>query len=396
LGLFYTMANNVTSKIDFSELSIGKVRDFHESSPAAPGLVATRGRELIDYTCFDVFGLRKNSKVIKAAQKALEQEGLSTASTRFLSGGRRCHRICEGRLCELLSSQATLIFQSRNQAILSLISCIADERDLLIVSNEIQSPFADAAYLVDSEVAYFDKSNLESLSSIFEHYKSKRTLYLVLDAVSAYSGVISQVPEILTLAQTHKAKLILDESLSFGVLGSRGTGIKEHFKLIDPSLCSLLDFSSFTGAFGAALSGPKDVIERIIVNSRSLAQEVPLSPALTMGLIESFDLLEFKIAERQKLLRLTSIFSEGIDSEFGTSFTAPEIPCVTIPFKKLQSAIEFQAGLFAKGILVETIQDMRPRSETAYLRFVITLDHSTDLFQQTLTAIADLNKRMPI
>ena len=42
-------------------------------------------------------------------------------------------------------------------------------------------------------------------------------------------GNICPLPKLVQLKEKYKYRLIVEESMSFGVLGSRGAGVSEHF-----------------------------------------------------------------------------------------------------------------------------------------------------------------------
>lgn len=65
--------------------------------------------------------------------------------------------------------------------------------------------------------------------------------YITVEAIYANIGDICPLPKIIRLRNKYKARIILDESISLGVLGKNGRGLTEHFGLTVSELFSLLN-----------------------------------------------------------------------------------------------------------------------------------------------------------
>src|SRR5690625_7522967 len=56
---------------------------------------------------------------------------------------------------------------------------------------------------------------------------------IVTDGVFSMSGVIANVPELVSLAEEFDAALMLDDAHAVGVIGTGGNGSADHFGLSD-------------------------------------------------------------------------------------------------------------------------------------------------------------------
>lgn len=78
-------------------------------------------------------------------------------------------------------------------------------------------------------------------------------LYFVMDPVHLQnSGQIAPLDEIIRLKEKYKFRVILDESNSFGVLGSTGRGLTEHYGVP----VSLVTLSLVLSCFPYLYNGP--------------------------------------------------------------------------------------------------------------------------------------------
>ena len=63
-------------------------------------------------------------------------------------------------------------------------------------------------------------------------------MLLVTEAIFFNTGEICPLPEICLLKDKYGFTLLVDESLSFGVLGSTGRGLSEHYTELPGGCCS--------------------------------------------------------------------------------------------------------------------------------------------------------------
>ena len=70
------------------------------------------------------------------------------------------------------------------------------------------------------------------LASLVQEYASKNIplnrRYLILESIYLHTGDIAPLADIIRLKHQYKFRIVLDESLAFGVLGPTGRGLTEH------------------------------------------------------------------------------------------------------------------------------------------------------------------------
>ena len=376
-----------------SERELG--RRIEVASKPVAASVAFRSSTATDFTSRDVYQFSKHPKVIRAAQKALESSGFSTNASRFSTGTDAQHVRLESRLSEFMGTGSSLLFNTRNQAVLSLVSCLANERDAFVVSSNVRAPFVDAAYLVDCDCAVFNPDAPESLHVVLQGMSNKVNKFIVIDAISSTSGKTREFQPLLEIAAQHDADVILDESLSFGILGARGAGAFDVSpELTRRVLCSLVDFSMLLGLKGAAISGAPELVSLILARSGALEHETPLSLPAVAALLRSIDLLELAAGSRKQLLELGEVLVEGLRSEGWDTIALPAIPVLSLCFDSFRFAREFHRGLFECGVLGEVISGGSERRGEVSLSVFLTVGHKQKDIQKALEAFSTVRKRL--
>nr|GLL44728.1 long chain base biosynthesis protein 1 [Ipomoea trifida] len=74
------------------------------------------------------------------------------------------------------------------------------------------------------------QNSLEKVTQENKRAKKVRR-YIVVEALYQNSGQIAPMDEIIKLKEQYKFRVLLDESNSFGVLGSSGRGLTEHYRV---------------------------------------------------------------------------------------------------------------------------------------------------------------------
>lgn len=92
-----------------------------------------------------------------------------------------------------------------------------------------------------SKISYFKHNNVKDLERLLQEQDaidrknpkkaSKIRRFIIVEAVYMNTGEMCPLTEIVELRKRYKLRLILDESISFGTLGSHGRGITEHLNI---------------------------------------------------------------------------------------------------------------------------------------------------------------------
>lgn len=92
-----------------------------------------------------------------------------------------------------------------------------------------------------SQIAYFkhndagDLGRLLAEQDVIDRKNPKKAAnkrrFIIVEAIYQNTGELCPLDQIVQLRKRYKLRLILDESVSFGVLGKNGRGITEHMDI---------------------------------------------------------------------------------------------------------------------------------------------------------------------
>lgn len=372
----------------------GKIRELPISHPGSPGRIESRGRELIDLTNWDFLSLAQNSEYRDALPRAVSNQGFGGRSPRSLSGTSFLHSEFERRFALFMGTESSLLFSSKNQAVLSLLTALVSENDLVLADEMVQSPIADAAYLVGARHLSIQQSRAESIATALEREPTTGRRFIYVEALSPLTGERTPLEQILTLAAQFDLIPIVDESFTLVAYGARGSGTLESSPLRNSVLAWICDLSRGLCGIGTSIATSSIVAGFLLQRSRTFHYETALpSPLLSLNL-RALDLIELNAVWRERLrlassqlrLALTQLrLSDGLELDS---------PVIVVPEKNYETAKTLQRELLSRGFLVDLLSPLAARNERAAIRIVVT----TALEQRDLNlltaALSELTQRL--
>lgn len=386
-------------KLELEQLgATGRMRELHPLLARANGIVEIRGRRLIDFAGWDPLGLGTHPKPRRAIVGSLDRSGLSSSSSRLSSGTSAEHLACEQRIARFLGMQSAALFSSKNQAVLSLVSALCHEGDLLLCDDQIQSPVVDAAYLVQATVAHFNALDPATLETELSKGRPFRRKFIFIESLLPLNGSLTDLKALLAIVRRHEALLMVDESYAWGTVGLRGAGGIEAAGLAPHDVFAVYGSMSYAlASYGAAVAGNPILISYLMQRSRTFSSEIPLPPPIAAAAEEIIGIVELAAAARERIKQWSQrIRDELIALGYVEVLRSggPYSPFVTLHFQSLAAAETFAALLFQKGFLVETFPIRRVFSELGGVRLIPSAHHGDEQIAQLLSVCADLKKRL--
>lgn len=338
--------------------------------------VQVDGRAYLAFCSNDYLGLAGHPKLIAAAQAGAAQLGVGAGAAHLILGHSRTHHALENALARFVRMPAALLFSTGYMANLGIVSALIGRNDLILADKLNHASLNDAALLTRARWVRYKHGGLAHLENLLQAATESRKLILS-DAVFSMDGDLAPLPELLDLCERYDAYLLLDDAHGFGVLGERGAGLPEHFRMGSPRLIYMATLGKAAGVFGAFVAGDATLIEFILQKSRSYIYTTATPPLLAAALLKSLELFEQEAWRRQHLRALIDFFKQNIAPgpwRLLPSDTAIQALCVG----SSQAALALSAALRERGILVPAIRPPTVPKNQARLRISLSAAHSVD------------------
>jgi glycine C-acetyltransferase len=358
-------------------------------SPQGP-VVRMAGRgDVVVLSSNDYLGLAARPEVIRAGIDGLEAYGAGTASVRFICGTFAPHLELERALAVFSGTEAALTYGSCWNANEALIPTLTDA-ETVIVSDELNhASIIDAVRLAKPERKLrYAHSNMSELRDALQSCRPDQRKLVVTDGVFSMEGDLAQLPDIVELARTYDAVVIVDDSHGVGVLGRTGRGTAEHFDLLG-------DVDVVTGTLGKALGGAAGgyvastgaVCDLLAQRSRPQLFSNALPPTVACSARAALGVLE---AEPHLLVRLhenVRFFRERLRS-LGYTPLDGEAAIIPIIVGETARAIELSRGLLERGVFVTGFGYPVVAEGAARIRVQLSAAHERDQLERALEAFA--------
>lgn len=355
--------------------------------------VIIRGERKVMVGSNNYLGLTHHPKVIAAAEAALHKYGSGCTGSRFLNGTLDLHEQLEDRLAKFLSQEASLVFSTGYQSNLGVLATLVG-RDEHIFSDKLNhASIVDGNRLSYGIVHRYPHNDLRALERELARAPAESGKLIVTDGVFSMEGTIANMPGLMALAEFYGAEVLVDDAHSFGVLGERGGGTLQHFKLEDRSALIMATFSKSLASIGGVIAGPEDVIHYLKHHARSLIFSASMPPASVATVLAALDVIEEEPERRAQLWHNTRRIQEGLKS-LGYDIGQSETPIVPVLIGELDRMLVFWKEIFDAGVFTNPVTPPAVPDNSCRLRISMMATHTDDHIDFVLDAFASVGKKM--
>lgn len=350
--------------------------------------VQADGTRLVNFSSNDYLGLANDSRLKSAFREGAERYGVGAGASHLVTGHTRAHHQLEEELAEWVGSERTLLFSTGYMANLGVVAALAPRGTRIYEDRLNHASLIDAARLSRAKVTRYPHVAVSRLASLAD--RGGAAGLITTDAVFSMDGGLAPLPELLRIAENHKAWLLVDDAHGFGVLGETGRGSLEHWGLSPAEpvilMCTL---GKALGTFGAFVAGTSDLIETLIQEARTYTYTTALPPAVAEATRASLRILRDEPWRREHLRSLIGRFRQGA-SDLGLTLADSATPIQPLILGSAARANAAAATLRRAGLLVPAIRPPTVPAGLARLRISLSAAHTLDHVDRLLEALSKL------
>lgn len=347
-------------------------------------------RELKAFCSNDYLGLANHPALIAALGAGAQKYGVGSGASHLISGHSIAHDLLEKKLANFESAhipEARALFFSTGylaniNAVTGLAKLVPQGEASLYSAKLNHASIIDGIKLASAQskaaVTLFDHQDLDSLISPLKQDKHSLKL-IVLDGVFSMDGDIAPVQELLEIAETYDALLIIDDAHGFGVLGKHGHGILEHLDVSSERIVYIGTLGKAAGVSGAFICATAVLIEWLIQKGRPYIYSTATPPAIAHTLIDSLELIEGTegIRRRQHLNQLIEIWRAEMNFSSWQK-VASSTPIQPVILGSNANALAAAKLLDEAGYWIPAIRPPTVPSGSARLRITFSANHQVD------------------
>jgi len=384
---------------DFLEIFLVKLQDqkFRRTLKVVSGAqgahIIFENKEVINFCSNNYLGLADDPRLVEAAKRSLDAEGLGAGGARLICGNMQSHALLEKKIASFKRTESCLVFNTGYMANVGILSALCDREDIIFSDRLNHASIVDGILLSRSVCRRYPHCDMKALEALLKESQGYKKRLIVTDSVFSMNGDLAPLKEIVSLAKKYDAMVMVDEAHSFGILGPQGRGLVAELGLEEEIDVQMGTLSKAAGSFGAYCCGPKALTDFLLNKARSFIYTTAMPPSISAASIAAIGIIENEPKRREDLLRNTVLMKEGLQG-MGFDTMGSKTPIIPVLLKDASAAVLFSQKLLAKGILAQAIRPPTVPENTARLRVTVMATHSIDDIKKALEAFDKVKKEI--
>jgi serine palmitoyltransferase len=291
-------------------------RETLESVPVVYGQNGTHsklsptGKPVVNMAIYDWLGFVEDDRLKDTAINTLREYGVGSCGPMGFYGTIDMHTKFEQDVSDFLDTESAIIYAQAFSSVSSVIPAFAKRGDIIIADRGINFAIHKGLELSRSTVRWYAHNDMQDLERVLgtvdreiRRKGSKLTKrFIVTEGVFENDGMMTDLPKIQELKRKYKYRLILDESMSFGMVGQHGRGVTEHYGIPASEVEILVgSMANSLGAAGGFCAGSANVTAHQRINSAASVFSAALS---AMHATVSSAAVKIMEAEPQLIIKL--------------------------------------------------------------------------------------------
>ena len=361
--------------------------------------VELEGRQVLNLSSNNYLGMASHPRLKEASARAAHRHGCGSSASRLICGTLELHEILEKRLAKFMKTEAALVFNSGYAANVGIISSVIGKGDVVFSDELNHASIVDGCRLSRADVVIFPHNDMiaieEEISSSFRQDPDRRRL-MVVDGVFSVDGDLSPLPELVRLADTYDALLMVDEAHATGTVGPGGRGALAHFGVeVEKVHITMGTLGKALGGFGAFAAGSRELIDYLINTSRSLIFSTALPPSVLSSALAALDVLEENPSLVAKVRENADYMRESLKA-LGYNILSSHTPILPVMIGDAALSTEFSGLLLKEGVLAVAVRPPTVPEGTSRIRVTVMATHTREDLEFSVGVFEKVGQRLGI
>ncbi|OON15492.1 aminotransferase, class I/II, partial [Opisthorchis viverrini] len=304
------------------------LRQFHRYAVSPISKYVTfhsdENRKHLNFASLNFLNFVGDPDLSEVAIQKMKQYGVGSCGPRGFYGTFDVHLELEETLAKFLSVEKAVVYSFGAATFSSAIPSYAKRTDVIFADEGISHTAYQGIVASRSHVKFFRHNDMKHLEELLNAQAAKdkkdpkRAMltrrFFVVEGLYMNYGDICPLPELVALKYKYKVRILLDETVSFGVLGATGRGVTEYHG-VDVEDIDLIAGSLETalGVCGGFCAGTAYVVGHQELSGQGYCFSASLPPMLASAATEALNKLQSEQergTRNRKLLRLSRLADE--------------------------------------------------------------------------------------
>lgn len=348
---------------------------------------------LLNLSSYNYLGYGYHPQVIAAAKTALDRFGLGACSSPVQAGTLEVHKRLEQRLLAFLRlpGRGVSLFSSGYGVNTGTIAAVMRKRHHIVVDKSAHMSILEGAQLSRAKLHYFEHNDVAHLRAILTEITADPArparILVCTEGVFSADGDLGNLREIVPLAKSFGAQVLVDEAHSFMVAGETGRGVAEEHGVLDDVDYLVITFSKALGGVGGALVARREVARYVSWYARCRMFSCALDPAVAAGVAEGLllattaDGAQRRAQVRDNAAYLRSLLQSRVRIGLSESWVVPVI------YGAERNTIPLADHLQREGLEGSVMEFPAVPIGEARIRLFVTSEHSHEHLERAANIV---------
>lgn len=321
----------------------------------------------------DYLGLAADPRLKQAVIEAVASaRQMGATGSRLLSGNSREWEELESEFAEFVGTESALYFSSGYAANVGLLSSILQPGDIVFSDALNHASLIDGMRLSGAEKIIYPHGDMQFLEdALREKSRSTGAKVIVTESIFSMEGDVARIDDLVRLAKTYSAELIVDEAHALGVRGPEGRGVAAELKLERDIFAIVYPCGKALASAGAFVCCDARLKDFLINRARTFLFSTALPPYFARQIHAALAIAREEHFRRKHLNEISSVLREGLFVA-GLNYGASSTQIVPVILGSNEAALRVAAQLQAGGFAVRAIRPPTVPPGTARIRISLT------------------------
>jgi len=322
-------------------------------------VVQIGGKEILMAGSNNYLGLSKHPEVMAAAKQAIDKFGTSCSGSRYLNGTLVLHEALEEELADFVGMESCLLFTTGFLSNQGTISTLVTKDEYLITDKDNHASIVVGTLMskaMGANVIRYHTNDMQSLEKVLKKIPIDAPKLIVSDGVFSMSGFVVNLPEMAELARKYKARVMLDEAHSLGVLGKGGLGTASHYQMKNGQNVDIVmgTFSKSFASLGGFIASNRAVIDYVKHTSLALIFSASMAPANVAAVHAALKIMKREPERTERLIQIGHFMRKSL-KELGFKILDGITPIVPIVIGDDIKTFQVWRRLLDEGLFVNAV-----------------------------------------
>ena len=342
-------------------------------------------RTLLHLCSNGYLGLAEDPRVTMAAAIAAQRHGTGAGASRLVTGSQVPHRHVEEDLAAWQGYEAATLFSSGYLANLGLITTLVGRGDTVVSDERNHASLIDGCRLSRASIRVYDHGDVDHAERLLADAPGRRLL--VTDGVFSMDGDLAPVAALCSVAERHRAMLVVDDAHGMGVLGPDGAGTVAAAGCTGQVTAVVSTLSKSLASVGGVVAGSAALVELVRNRARPfIFDTAPGAPAVAAA-HAALRIARAEPWRRRAALGHAATLAAGL-STHGFEVPIPAACIVPVLVGGNTEALDLSERLLRNDVLAVAIRPPSVAAGTARIRATTMATHTDDDIQHAVKAFA--------